>query len=112
MNKFTPGPWHYSGEIRPCGYEVKHPLYCGEVRADESDRYLGSVCEIQSAAHVDGISNEQAEANARLIAAAPELLEALELARSELAGLPHSLGYEFTHISQIDAVIAKARGES
>lgn len=106
MSKHTPGPWHYSGEISPCGYEVKHPLYCGEVRADESDRYLGSVCEIQSADHVDGISNEEAEANARLIAAAPELLDACEacLARDDIAD--DELGV------MLRAAIAKARGEA
>lgn len=36
-----------------------------------------------------------------------ELLAALKLARAELAGLPHSLGYEITHLQKIDAVIAK-----
>lgn len=32
--------------------------------------------------------------------------EALKLARKEFDGLPHSLGYEFTHIPKIDAAIA------
>jgi hypothetical protein len=36
-----------------------------------------------------------------------ELLSALKLNRLELDGLPHSLGYEFTHIKQIDAIINK-----
>ena len=36
-----------------------------------------------------------------------ELLEALKLARAELAGLPRSLGYGFTHLPKIDAVIAR-----
>lgn len=36
-----------------------------------------------------------------------ELLEALKLARAELAGLPRSLGYGFTHLPKIDAVVAK-----
>ena len=39
-----------------------------------------------------------------------ELLEALKMARAELAGLPHSLGYDFTHLPKIDAVIAKHCG--
>ena len=43
-------------------------------------------------------------------AAAPELLEALILARQEFAGLPHSLGYDFTHLPKIDALIARATG--
>ena len=48
----------------------------------------------------DALSNE----------AAPDLLAALKLARVEMAGLPHSLGYEFTHLPKIDAAIAKATG--
>ena len=39
-----------------------------------------------------------------------ELLEALKMARAELAGLPRSLGYGFTHLPKIDAVIAKHCG--
>lgn len=38
-----------------------------------------------------------------------ELLEALKMARAELAGLPHSLGYEFTHLPKIDAAIGRAQ---
>jgi hypothetical protein len=49
-------------------------------------------------------------ADLALAQAAPELLEALVLARAELAGLPHSLGYNFTHLPKIDAAIAKATG--
>jgi len=39
-----------------------------------------------------------------------ELLGALKFARDELYGLPHSLGYSFTHIPQIDAAITNATG--
>ncbi len=46
----------------------------------------------------------------RLNESAPDLLEALILAREEFAGLPHSLGYDFTHLPKIDAMIAKATG--
>jgi hypothetical protein len=35
-----------------------------------------------------------------------ELVEALELAREELDGLPHSLGYDFTHIPKMDKALA------
>jgi cytosine/adenosine deaminase-related metal-dependent hydrolase len=38
------------------------------------------------------------------------MAEALKLARSELNGLPHSLGYEFTHIPKIDAALARYEG--
>jgi hypothetical protein len=38
--------------------------------------------------------------------AADEMAVALRLARDELAGLPHSLGYSFTHLPAIDAALA------
>lgn len=41
-----------------------------------------------------------------------DLIEALTLARSELSGLPHSLGYSFTHLPKIDAALARVKGES
>ena len=40
-----------------------------------------------------------------------EVIEALSLARQELSGLPHSLGYSFTHLPKIDSALAKVRGE-
>lgn len=39
-------------------------------------------------------------------------VEALKMAREELAGLPHSLGYEFTHLPKIDTVLAEIEGKS
>lgn len=55
-------------------------------------------------------SPEETEANRLVVTAAPLLLEALTLARAELAGLPRSLGYDFTHLPKIDAAIAAATG--
>lgn len=43
-------------------------------------------------------------------AAVAELIEALIFARSELSGLPHSLGYSFTHLPKIDAALARVKG--
>lgn len=40
-------------------------------------------------------------------AAREELLALLRKARNEFKGLPHSLGYEFTHLPEIDAALAK-----
>lgn len=87
--KFTKGPWRVDPDKN--GYYDVIP---------ESGNGMAVVgCE--------GIDNE---ANARLIAAAPELLEALVKARQELANLPSSYGYQFTHIADMDSAIAKATG--
>jgi hypothetical protein len=61
MSKFTPGPWTAVGAI------VLSPDTCGEV----------GCCGIAECFH--GSQPEIAEANAQLIAAAPELLEFAEL---------------------------------
>jgi hypothetical protein len=91
MNKHTPGPWE--------------PVL-------QMDAYPGIPISIRSSHGNVLVAATQHEGDAFLIAAAPELLDALRLARQELAGLPRSLGYYFTHIPKIDAAIAKASGES
>lgn len=105
----TPGPWILTGGIQLVGNPMKdgvHSLYVGEIR---HDAHIGSVCTIQSADHVppDGITRDTAAANARLIAAAPELLEALQLIvqwdAEYLALCEH-------HIMRAAAAIAKATG--
>lgn len=92
--KFTPGPWSQGSRNRDCVWlqGKKEPGYGMGEGFDWID------C--------------NSEANASLIAAAPDLYEALVMARQELCGLPHSLGYSFTHIPNIDAALAKARGEA
>lgn len=70
---FTPGPWMYSGSI--CDVNTSR-LYCGGVYPVEvkGSDYRGPVATIQSCDHIKGISQAEAEANARLIAASPKLL--------------------------------------
>ncbi len=51
------------------------------------------------------------EANSYLIAAAPELLEALEKLVIEYQQLPHSLGYEYDLLPIAIKAIKKAKGE-
>ena len=55
-------------------------------------------------------NEEEQAANARLIAAAPELLEALKMARDAVNSIPRSLGYRVTLNPVIDRAIAKAEG--
>lgn len=114
--------------------EVKHtpgplePLRQGiEVQSEEGNHevmaYVGDipvcVCEVYSSAHIEHddpvgeyvISQEEGLANLRLIAAAPELLEQLKKLVAEYESLPHSLGYEYTHLESARAAIAKATGK-
>ena len=63
-NKHTPGPWKYGGNLKTGGIAItgKSGLIC-ETLADISDDH---------------------KANAKLIAAAPDLLAALELIRADI----------------------------
>lgn len=69
--------------------------------------YRGSVCDLQSCDHIGGITMDEARANARLIAAAPELLEALVAVERRIAD---DDGFDGTK-EIIRAAIAKATGE-
>jgi hypothetical protein len=76
----TAGPWNVTGGICDVGRDTVHRLWCGDIHPPRSNIYRGTIAHIQSCAHLgaNGTTNEEAEANARLIAAAPELLAALE----------------------------------
>lgn len=91
MSKHTPGPWQND---------------CGLVYGREPKNMSSPSFDIFDASEWPGDVDE-AQANARLIAAAPELLEALELAESIVAAMLGG-GRELV---QIRAAIAKARGE-
>lgn len=102
MSGHTPGVWmavEDDGEIRvevPSNYGTAYYIaerVGGQVKKDASGKYRDF---------------SEVEANARLICAAPELLAALIKCRDEMAGLPHSLGYDFTHLPALDALIRKA----
>lgn len=89
--KHTPGPWGIRDENETfisIGAETHHSL-------------------VDTWAIDDGVSKEQMEANARLIAAAPELLDALLLAVSRQSYKPGD-GPDWWEICR--AAIAKATG--
>lgn len=89
--KHTPGPW----KVRENG---------GLMQSVEAKRdWLVFKC------GRDFMAREELEANARLIAAAPELLEALELLIAETDPLRLNSGEPWCRVR---AVIAKARGEA
>ena len=65
MNKHTPGPWEAFYKSKYDEWHVSVPLSQGTMRLALFD---------------NGVRSENPESDARLIAAAPELLEALESA--------------------------------
>lgn len=97
MSKHTPGPWAIedyrieNGDWRSTGLIWGNPGLVARVNCDK----------LSSVSPPDKI--EMFEANARLIAAAPEMLEALE----ELSRYPIGQGAR----DRIDAIIAKAKGK-
>jgi len=96
---FTPGPWHYSEVIRG------RDQYYRQIRADFK---IAEVHACHSGVAGTKKGRAEDEANARLIAAAPEMYEVLqELADSmELA---KNYGYEKEH-AMIQEVLAKVEG--
>ena len=70
---YTPGPWRSISDViqgfTTCRIE---PPY---------DEYRGSVASIQDCHHIGGIGADEALANGRLIAAAPDLLAACRAIR-------------------------------
>lgn len=105
----TPGPWSY----RP----YKHDDW-GTVRGPDD----GVICQARDPGAVDAVTlakhrergTDPWEANARLIAAAPELLEALEeLTGDYTGGAEHALADEYVVERALAAIaIAKAQGET
>lgn len=89
----TPGPWTWYWR------QVAGEADCGVMSGAESGR-ARSVCRAPRYE-----SEEQWEANARLICTAQELLEALKFAR-QIIGHPDDAGTKL-----IDEVIAKATGQ-
>lgn len=103
----TPGPWvalcaDVSG-VRPIGDDGVRFWEIHEASSD--DRYRGGIASVHAAEHIQGITRAERDANARLISAAPELLEALEA----VVSVADRKTVEF---DKAHAAIAKARGQS
>lgn len=100
--RHTPAPWHYSEEVSRHGTR----LVFGP------DNHL-----VADAGRVHQRTDVETEANARLIAAAPDLLKKLETAIAWIEGLPDRINVmlddpstPMTHelLPQLRAAIAKA----
>lgn len=69
--KHTPGPWSY------CGVQAKDPCPCGFVFGDGGQVYVAKALSLSD--EVDPVADASTRhANTKLIAAAPELADALE----------------------------------
>lgn len=109
----TPGPWKLEGpsfsEDSRCGHKncKEHPRQMtGYELYGPQSLWIAAV----HGEHVR-VPADQCHANARLIAAAPELLEALEIVKdmaSAMRGEDFNLGYE--QWQKVHAAIKKARG--
>ena len=98
MSKHTPGPWLINRESEDV---IEGKLSIESVNAETQLSYF--------IAQVDGCKSQ--EANARLIAAAPDLLEALDDAMDMLGSrlIKDTFGYEWHE--KASAAIAKAKGD-
>jgi hypothetical protein len=72
MSTHTPAPWVL--KIRPGHHDDNVTVAEIEVNG----KYRGGIARLQSAEHIDGIAKDELIANARLIAAAPDMLAALK----------------------------------
>lgn len=104
MSTHTPGPWIFNTTYDSDGGNV----------TDKSGRYIACCdgCDIPGTS--GEVSVAEAKANAQLIAAAPDLLEALVYARDEIAMRVEEDGGNAYSVKKacrkIDEAIAKAEG--
>lgn len=100
MSGFTPGPWHVSkAEPAASAWGAEHPLTV----------YAGGK-NVATAVHYPGSFRWTAEANTRLIAAAPELLEAVQMVHDNMTG--DADNSDVTIEAILERVIAKATGNN
>jgi hypothetical protein len=107
MSKHTPGPWSMSGPMGKDHLSGREPWFW--ISAE-------TTLHLQVMACADGYVRGENEANARLISAAPDLLEALRTAIQMLVewqmDYPESVGdNEAALMKAARAAIAKATGE-
>lgn len=97
---WTPGPWrvaNYDQPVTVCGQQIP----CFEI---ESDADACWIAKVQN--HQDCVDTPEGSANARLIAAAPDLYTAVEAALNMVDGDGAPPDWDM-----LRAALAKARGE-
>lgn len=92
-NQITPGPWRKGERVSYGGDTHGFPIYFN----DDGEQVADYV---------------YTEADADLIVAAPDLLEALESAEMALLGYTHKNEITLSALYKARAAIAKARGEA
>lgn len=103
--KHTPGPWVVcvdDEDDRGFTIFAEAQIKNGVIHADDWD------CHVASA----GLNCQNFEANARLIAAAPEMLEALRLAEMAMLGYLHRNEVIDSALAAARTVITKATGDA
>ena len=105
MNKFTPAPWVLGGEEGD-GEGGSGHIYC-----DYSSGSAVAIC-FGDALPFSIFSREEEIANAKLISAAPDLLDALKSVLYQFVPLKAALEIENLAIKKAHAAIQKATGES
>jgi hypothetical protein len=110
--KHTPGPWIVSGARRR-GYEAEVIV---ETNPNPKAMSAITICDVPNPTNLV-VDDATAQANARLIAAAPDLLEALKHAYALMQALEGSMWLTKVPgvteaFAQYSAAIAKAEGRS
>jgi hypothetical protein len=104
MSKHTPGPWNLGSSDLPVSGLSIH--------ANVAGRKHSTLCRLVSAKY-SGMSQSEEYATAKLIAAAPQLLEALQnlLAWAADVHAPGATRINYSGMDAARAAIAKATGE-
>lgn len=107
--RFTPGPWKVEGTF-VYALDVPLPNLQGKTVHEKLNRMSASVSMYSHQTHCE---DGEAEANAHLIAAAPELYSLLQLmlTHGEHCNWFADRG-DYELVEQAEAVLAKARGET
>lgn len=99
--QFTPGPWIARGEggTSDGGSNKQHPCFNGMVSAWNSGQII---VQQSTLIGIQGKTPKEAEANARLIAAAPEMYELLEAVLPYLKAKGTNGNH---HVEKIDSLL-------